>query len=312
MNDPATKAPMSAPAGEGRSLQSGFTLIEIMIAMFILAGLSVLTAQAIRSSTLNRDKISREIAADSAVRDVLKVMERDVSVAFHHRDIFTAMLNQIEKDRRDPVRNRPDASATPGDQPADRSQGERQGLNPPGAQPAAEAFEEKQPPKQLTAFFGEPEQVHFTALANVRTQLDVQESDQAEVGYFIRDCKTLEPKPGGKKRSSRCLVRRISPVIDEDVTKGGDETVLLEHITIFKLRYFGPEREDWVEQWKTGENGDRISKENFPYAVEVTLAMHDQEDPKAKKVEMVMVAPLRFPNNPPKKQNNAGDANAPN
>lgn len=284
---------------------SGFTLIEIMIAMVILSGLSLLTAQAIRNSTLNRDKINREIAADSAVRDVLRVMERDINVAFHHRDIFTSMLNQIEKDKRKAAtkssatgnNNNSSDTADSGGQSTDTTS-----ATTPTEEPTS--FEEKQPPKQLTAFFGEPEQLHFTALTNVRLQRDVQESDQAEVGYFLRDCKSREPRKGREATTtSRCLVRRLSPWIDDDVTKGGNEVVILEHIEEFKLRYFGPEREDWVEQWKTGENGDQISKENFPYAVEVAISAHDPTDPKSKKVAMTLVAPLRFPNNPPKPKN---------
>ncbi|MCM2280631.1 MAG: GspJ family type II secretion system protein [Bdellovibrionaceae bacterium] len=298
----------------------GFTLIEIMIAMVILSGLSLLTAQSIRSSVLNRDKINREIASDSAVRDVLRVMERDINVAFHHRDIFTAMINQIEREKRQPNRTGNQAPGTP--TPTDPSAPQPTGGNPfadIANSQQQDAFVEKKPPPQLTAFHGEPDALHFTALANVRMQRDIQESDQAEVGYFLRNCKSREPRRGREgAASSSCLVRRLSPLIDDDVTKGGNEVILLENIVDFKLRYFGPDREDWVEQWKTGQNGDQISKENFPYAVEVTLAMHDTADPKSKKVAMTMVAPLRFPNNPPKENASGtqspdaanGDANA--
>jgi hypothetical protein len=85
--------------------------------------------------------------------------------------------------------------------------------------------------------------------------------------------------------------------------------VLVENVQEFKLRYFGPQREDWIEVWKTGKNGDAISKENFPYAVEVSLSVHDKSDPKSKPVSMVVVAPIRFPNNPPKKKEGEGQPN---
>jgi hypothetical protein len=162
-------------------------------------------------------------------------------------------------------------------------------------------------PKNLTAFIADAESIHFTSLSNVRLYRDVPESEQMEVGYFTRQCRSRKPKKGQDSAgSSLCLVRRTSPNIDEDVTQGGTEVVLVENVQEFKLRYFGPQREDWIETWKTGKNGDAISKENFPYAVEISLAVHDKSDPKSKPVSMVLVAPIRFPNNPPKKKEGEG------
>lgn len=255
----------------------GFTLLEIMIAITILAGLSILTSEAIRNGLTSREKYSREIKETSQVRDVLRVMERDINMAFHHRDIFTTMMNEIQKERSTP---------------------------PPQGQPPQEGVSNQKPiPKNLTAFVGDSESLNFTTLSNIRMMKDVPESEQAEVGYYVRPCKGRKAK-GGRLQitSSNCLVRRLSPNVDEDVTKGGNEIVILEHVQEFKLRYFGPDREDWVEQWKTGKNGDAISKENFPYAVEISLSAKDDQDPKSKTVSMLMVAPIRFPNNPPKKK----------
>jgi type II secretory pathway component PulJ len=273
-----------------------------MIAITILAGLSLLTAQAIRSGTVSREKMNRQIRADAELRDVLRVMERDINVAFHHRDIFTTMLNEIEREKAQAA-----SQAQPTGQPGQQGQTPPPELNPLSAEGGVT---EKKPPKQLTAFIGDKESLHFTALANIRLQRDIQEGDQAEVGYFLKACKSRAPREARRaSATSQCLVRRLSPVIDEDVTTGGNEVVILENVQVFQLRYFGPEREDWVETWKTGENGDAISKENFPYAVEVSLEVHDKADPKAKKVSATMVAPLRFPNNPPKKKTEEGQPN---
>ncbi len=262
----------------------GFTLIEIMVSIFILSGLSILTAEAIRNGLNSREKYNRQIRDSAQVRDALRVMERDVQLAFHHRDIFTTMLNDIKK-------KQAGGSAPP---------------PPPGFNdPNQEVPGQKPIPKNLTSFIGDAESVHFTSLSNVRLYKDAPESEQMEVGYFTRQCRSRKPKRGNQEAgSSLCLVRRTYANIDEDVTQGGTEVVLVENVQEFKLRYFGPQREDWIEVWKTGKNGDAISKENFPYAVEISLAVHDKDDPKSKPVSMVVVAPIRFPNNPPKKKEN--------
>ncbi len=278
----------------------GFTLIEIMVAIVILAGLSLLTAQAIRSGVASREKFNREILADSEVRDTLRVMERDINLAFHHRDIFTEMYNQIERDRVALAQKKAGQANPPA------------GVNPIGANPYAgvQPPQEKKEPKNLTAFVGDTQSVHFTALTNIRTQRDVQESEQAEVGYFLKSCNSRDGKDRGRQatKSSQCLYRRLSPLLDDDVTQGGNEVVLLENVQEFKLRYFGPQRDDWVENWKTGDGGDAISKLNFPCAVEVSLSVHNMDDPKARKVSMMLVAPIRFPNNPPEKKGEGKNA----
>ncbi len=282
-----------------RPRNHGFSLVEIMVAIVILAGLSLLTAQAIRSGVTSRDKFNREILADSEVRDSLRVMERDINLAFHHRDIFTEMYNQIERDRVAAAQKKSGQANPQGGPPL--------GTDPfAGIQPA----QEKKPPKNLTAFVGDTQSVHFTALTNIRTQRDSQESEQAEVGYYLKGCNSRGGKDRGRQgpKSSQCLYRRLSALLDDDVTQGGNEVVLLENVQEFKLRYFGPKRDDWVENWKTGEGGDAISKLNFPYAVEVSLSVHNKDDPKAREVSMMLVAPIRFPNNPPEKKSDGTTA----
>lgn len=275
------------------SSAAGFTLLEIMIAIVILSGLTLLTAQSIQNALANRTKFSVQMKEDAVVRDVLRVIERDVALAFHHRDFYTTMLNEINQGDKKPQTDINGNPIPPPQQP------------PPGfgaVGGGASATAQKPIPKNLTAFIGDGESMHFTSLANVRTYLDSPESEQAEVGYSVRECKSRKPKPGRSDvTSSRCLVRRITPYLDEDVTKGGQEVVLIEHVKEFKIRYFGPDRDDWVPVWKTGRDGDSISKENFPLAVEVTLTVQDELDKKSKPVTMLLVAPIKFPNNPPKK-----------
>jgi hypothetical protein len=101
-------------------------------------------------------------------------------------------------------------------------------------------------------------------------------------------------------------------VIDDDLTKGGQETVLLENVEKFELRYLGPGKEkEWVPQWISTERGDALTKGKFPFAVEITIEVQDKSsNSKDKPLRMTIVAAIRNPNNPPPTQSQ--DPNNPN
>jgi prepilin-type N-terminal cleavage/methylation domain-containing protein len=276
--------------------ESGFTLVEIMISMAILAAISILSAQTMRAGISDREAVQEEISADAQVADAMRIIRTDVGAAYHHRDIFVTLMNNAAK---------PDPKPTP--KPGDPSS-----LVPPPppapANPNAPPEPTPRPtPPEVTGFIGDSESLYFTTLSNQRTIQDSQESDQAKVGYFVKSCRA---RSGNKTVQDNCLYRSFSPFLDEDIDKPGDEMVLLEHVSEFKLRYLGPGRGtstdlEYVDSWKTGKAGDDISKDKFPYAVEVTIVFEDKNDPKAKKVTASALLPIQFPNNPPKKDPNA-------
>ena len=67
-----------------------------------------------------------------------------------------------------------------------------------------------------------------------------------EVGYSVKDCNNLTTN-----KASKCLFRRIQNIIDQDVKTGGNEIVMLENVTEFKLRYTGETKQDWVTDWNS-------------------------------------------------------------
>ena len=236
--------------------ERGFTLIEIMVAMAILAGLSILIAQTLKTSFDSRTKIQADLSRESVVYDALRIMQMDVSGAFHYRD-FAA-----------------ETAPSP----------------PPNAQPTPSAT-----PTDFTAFVGEKESLYFTVFNHPRTLKDAPESDQAKVGYYLKDCASI----GSKNEKSKCLYRAVSPVLDNDVTKIEDGVVLVEHVDEFKLRYLGPGHDDFVESWKTGDKAtEEATRHSFPYAVEITLVTLNKSNKKDKQFGATVLAPIRFPNNP--------------
>ena len=274
--------------GQKSTFNQGFTLLEILIAMAILAFITIFTAQTIQTALKNRTKIQGEIDRVGAVRDALKVMESDINRAFHHNDINIALYNMAAKERNKKIeeaKNGSGAITTAGGG----------SVTTPTQNPYALMTQLKlKDEKSLTQFLGEAEKLDFTSLSNARISSEERTSDQAEIGYFLKDCKSRKDR----KKSSPCLYRRVSTLIDDDVTTGGEETALLEHVTKLSFRYLGPtDPPDWGNLWLTNERGDDRTKNVFPYAVEVTLEVNDPEDKIGKPVRMTMVAGIRNPNN---------------
>lgn len=279
---------------------SGFTLIEVLITVMILGTLTVLAAQSMQQAVQSKTKIQAQIDDVSRMRDTLRIMERDINLAFHYRDLEKELDQLIQKYQKPQTATNP--ALQPGGVPTlftpDEGQGPFQGgsANPDLAP--------RQDPR--THFIGSEEAVHFVTRNNARMTTQQKFADFAEVSYSVKDCKSLKVDGG----SSQCLWRRSHPYVDEDVTAGGTEIVLLENVTEFALKYIGKGKQDWVTAWRSDEGGDGVTKNNFPLAVEISMTIEKEEKGKTKKYSMQVVAPLHFPNNPPPPA--TGALNAPN
>lgn len=287
----------------------GFTLLEVMIAIMLLAFVSVFSGQAINRAIKTKEKVQKDLDRHSMLRDALRVIERDINNAFNYQDFNAKLFNMSLKEREARAKAPATGGAKPPGAPASP-------VPPPTPGVVQAPFQETYKPKvefNFTQFVGEKNSLHFSTVSNVRMTEDSQASEQAEVGYFLKSCR----RRAQQNVSSNCLWRRVGIVIDDDPLKGGEQTVLLENVEKFELRYLGPGKEkEWVDTWSSGEKGDAITKGKFPYAVEVTIEVLDKNSVKKDKpLRMTIVASVRNPNNPPPadpNNPNAVDPNNPN
>lgn len=264
--------------------------------MLILSFLSLFTVQSIQRALQTKRKVQGQIDKNSNLRDALRIIERDINMAFNYRDVYVELYNQTQKARQtkatgktDPANEIDPLTGLPKSAPS--------GNNPsPSANTSEERFKPK-PVKVYSQFLGGEDSLDLTTLSNVRMTEDSPISMQAEVGYKLKPCR----RRSNQEASSKCLWRRTSNYIHDDITRNGRETVLLENVTAFELRYLGPGREqEWVKLWYTNERGDDVTKGKFPYAVEITLAIKEEgTQTKDKELRMTTVAAVRNPNNPP-------------
>jgi prepilin-type N-terminal cleavage/methylation domain-containing protein len=268
----------------------GFTLLELVIAITILAFISMFTVQAIQTAFRTKAKVQGDIDKTATLRDALRIIERDINMAYNYHDSYIELYNMTQKLRQKNAQT-PNANNQLGNQNTAFGQ-------PPASNAATDPTKYKLLPEKIyTQFIGEAESLDLTTISNVRMMEDSPISSQAEVGYRLKPCR----KRSTQQNSSNCLWRRVANYLHDDITRDGQETVLLENVTKFKLRYLGPGRADgeWVDSWITTERGDDLTKNHFPWAVEVTLEVKDSSDKvKDKALRMTMVAALRNPNNP--------------
>ncbi len=273
--------------------QRGFTLLEIVIAIALLAFISIFVAQSIRNGLSARNKIQRDIDASVGLREALNLMSRDIQLAFNFRDINIELYNAAIKENC----KAPGGNTSPP-------------TNPPPATPppsgAAFTGEKCTPkvPKILTQFIGETEKLNLATRSNIRMQKDDPTSDQAEVGYELKDCKSRSRTKSGSQ-SSKCLWRRFSPVIDETPLDGGTSIAILDNVKSLAFRYLGPgQPTEWLKNWRSDAqgSGDERMKGKFPLAVEITMVVEDKSVTPSKEIGITMVADIRFPNNEEKKE----------
>lgn len=265
--------------------KKGFTLIEVMITMAILSVISVLVAQSIRQGVKNKTAIQTQVHSLSQLRDSLRVIEKDIQLAFHYRDIEQEITTMITSQNQTPS----SAPQNPGQPPNPNQQ------NSTRIQPRQRQVPRISP---VTHFEGSENQMNFVTMNTGRVFANEAVADFIEVGYSVKSCKSLDPK----YKDSQCLWRRTSTSVDTDVTKGGTEAVLVENVEEFKLRYFGKGKQDFNTQWNSGPNGEASTKDKYPELVEVNLTLVQPEGvsenlSKKKKYSMQIVVPVHFPNN---------------
>lgn len=271
---------------------AGFTLIEVILAITILSTMAILSTQAISRALKARTKIQAEVDDVSALRDSMRMIRTDLNMAFHHQD--------FEQEINDLASKKTGTTSTP------------QNANFQGQQYQQPQQNQTQSQRQTkrgdptTQFSGDDEKMNFVTMNNGRTNTASVQADFIEVGYSLKDCKNLSTQ-----KTSRCLHRRVQSVLDDDVTTGGNEIVMLENVSEFKLRYIGANKQDWVKSWKSTKDspdGGTIGK--FPDAVEVTLAVEREMDGKKRTYDMQFVIPIHNPNNIEKANSNAANRNS--
>lgn len=294
--------------------EKAFTLIELMVSLAILAAISLATSRSLRSTAQLKNSLQGRIDRQAVFRSAIRLIKRDIHLAFNHHDLTIDILKDIKSREKELLsannnnansnNNNNSNTDTETGTGTGTGTGTNTGTNNSNStansnQTNVSLFNLEDYEREIkdpTSFIGEKDEIHFTNSNNIRITPDDLSTSQQEVGYFIKNCRNrLNPE-----LSYNCLWRRTNKSIDDDVSQGGNEFVVLENVSVFKLRYFGEGKEDWQDTWYSTSRGDDTTKDKFPDAVEVSIAFKQDE----KVSEAVFVAKIAFPNNPVKKEEN--------
>jgi prepilin-type N-terminal cleavage/methylation domain-containing protein len=272
-------------------LTNGFTLIEILLAILILAFMASVTGVSIQRSIKIKAKVEKEIDDDSQLREAVALLVRDINLAFQWTDVNELVKNQITKDYQ--AQNKPSPFATPAS----------------NATPVV-------PLEKITFFEGDRQSLKFTTLSNQRMKKDSPVSDQAIISYSLKSARSFKDK-----KSTQALVRSLSNFLDGDTQKQGKETVVIENVKSLKFRYLPPDINEfsdtsWVDSWKSYETIDEKTLAKFPLAVEIAIEI--ERDGRKTNINTIAALnmirdPIKF-NNPkpaasPGAPNNRGGSN---
>lgn len=288
--------------------QRGFTLIETVITLALMAVLTLMAARTIQQAFRAKAKIQDQIDQVGQVKDTLRMFERDVNLAYHYLDLQKDLAEELNKAQK---KARSSGTPTPTAQPAYDPYATNQSAGINGANPYFKTENRVDPTTQM---IGKESEIHFVTMNTVRFMKDAPQPDFGEVGYTVDTCRNRADK---KFEDGKCLFRRSSPLVDKDVTRGGTTTQLVADVTEFKLKYYSKVQKDWRNDWNSKEDGgDANTKGRYPEAIEVNLTVEPPmreggKEKKKKKISIQMIIPIHFPNNKDD-DNGASASNTPN
>ncbi len=246
--------------------RAGFTLIEVVLALTIVASITVIVWGSISVSFESRQFMMNSFDQHQQVRLAVDRMSREFSMAFvaahankkdhipSEAELDGATLEELQ------ARGLLPTLGEEGEPPL-ALEGEEEG----------EGREERQTVVIETAFVGKSSEVHFTAMAHTRTQRNERASDQCEVAYIVRTAR----RRSADGRLRRELVRREDSTLDDDVEDGGVIYTLIDDVEDVEFEYWEEGGEDdeqgggkWVKSWDSRSFGNRGK---LPGRVKITI-----------------------------------------
>jgi prepilin-type N-terminal cleavage/methylation domain-containing protein len=241
-----------AHRGLRRRPQAGFTLIEVLLAVMILATLTAITWVGVSSMFDTRDWMTERFERYQIMRVSMDRMAREFASSYlagpeHGGEPIPGSEDQTQKD-------------------------------PEGG--SASQLQARQEPVQF-GMIGRDDEVSFTSFAHVRSIAGERASQHAEIEYFtdrVRDSRTGE--------LVLSLMRREDTSLDDDITDGGTIYTMIPSIESVEFEYWDPGPVEigtmeemaqgrWQDSWDTtkSEHAGRL-----PTRVRITVTLPPQDE----------------------------------
>lgn len=228
---------------------AGFTLVEVMIAVAILAGLTALMWASIANMFATRDVVEQRTERFHQVRVTMNRMAKEIAAAYVAGPEFGA-------------------EELPGEDFMEGLSTEEQVDEAAFAQSGQERFQ--------LGMIGRDDELHFTSMAHVRTMARERASDHAEIAYFLRT-----ERDDDEGRMVTMLMRREDISADGDLERGGVVYKMLPEVESILFEYWDAGEVElgtfeevaqgrWVKEWNTTR---REHAGRLPTRVRITLTL---------------------------------------
>jgi general secretion pathway protein J len=235
----------------GQRPQAGFTLIEVLLAVSILATITAMTWVGVSNMFETRDWMTERFERYQIMRVAMDRMARELSSAY---------LAGPEHG----------GEEIPGFED-DTTQAGSEGGSPSNMQALVE-------PVQF-GMIGRDDELSYTSFAHVRSIAGEKASQHAEIEYFTD--RVRDPHTG---RLVNSLMRREDTSLDDDITDGGTIYTMIPNVESVEFEYWDPGKVEvgtmeemaegrWQDSWDTtkSEHGGRL-----PTRVRVTVTLPPQ------------------------------------
>lgn len=238
--------------------RSGFTLIEVMISMTMLAFISLAIYQATTSSFRLREKLLGTGDFQNSIRLSIGILDRDFAV------VYSPVLMKPE----------PIPSASSSTDPNQDSGGgairEMEELTTGELGRSTKFWGGAADLNGLrpSRFQGNATSMSFLSASHQRIYKEARETELAAVSYTLED----DRMPGAIE-GTRMLVRTIDPAIysetlGERESKTERKYPLIRGISKMELKYWHPEKKDWERSWDSDSSD---TKNLYPTMLQITL-----------------------------------------
>lgn len=204
------------------STNRGFTLIEVMIALGLLAMISVATQQALSTSFEIKAVVTQSNERHHEARQIMTRISRELRMAFIRAEV-------------------------------------------------PQQFREEKP-AVLTRFLGEEDELTFASTSHLRIRPNRRESDQCEIGYFLKSDSNSEYR-------GKTLYRRESTILDNKPKRGGHIWPVAQGIKRLKIEYWDDTKNIGDDAWqRTWDSHEDENSPLLPARVRITLELEMRDD----------------------------------
>lgn len=226
----------------------GFTLLEVLISIFILTLISISGYQLITSSYQLRDSLSGDSDFYSEIRLSIGVLEKDFSL------LYTPVI-----------------MLPPQKEPSKNSKKEQPQI---AQQPVGSEFWGDLADKtgvRYSRFIGTEDEMKFIASSHIRIYKESKESTFSKITYSLEDNPFENEDDPEEMKGTKVLVKKEDTDvfnIEEDSEETTKTYPILYGIKKLTYRYFHKEKDRWEDSW---DSNSRDFKNIYPDIVEMTI-----------------------------------------